>query len=124
MKIAMPASQRGLSFWGFLAGAFILVLVSITLLKAVPTYVQNAEIKQILVEIVGDQEMRDASPHDIRESFDKRASVNNISVVQGSDLDIAHDAGSLVLSVNYSVKVPLVANVSLYLEFSPTSARR
>lgn len=120
----MPVSQRGLSFWGFLMGAFILVLVSITLLKAVPAYVQDAEIKQILVEIAGDQEMRDASLHDIRESFNKRASVNNITVIQGNDLDIAHDAGSLVLSVNYSVKVPLAANVSLYLEFSPTSARR
>ncbi|MDD2720022.1 MAG: DUF4845 domain-containing protein [Gallionella sp.] len=122
MKIALPVSQRGLSFWGFLLGAFILVLISITALKAIPAYVQNAEIKQILVEIAKDTDMREASLHDLRESFNKRAGINNITVIQGSDIDISRNDGVLVLSADYAVKVPIIANVSLYLEFSPSSA--
>lgn len=122
MRFALPVVQRGLSFWGFLLGAFFLVLISITLLKAVPAYVENAEIRQILVNISRDSELRDASSHDVREAFNKRAGVNNISSIKGVDIDIKRADGNLVLSADYAVKVPLVANVSLYLEFSPSSA--
>lgn len=124
MKIALPASQRGVSFWGFLLGSFFLVLISITLLKAVPAYVEEAEIQNILVAIARDPDFRDASSHDLRESFNKRAGINNITVIQGADIDIERDSGTLVLSASYSVKLHLIANISLFLEFQPSSAGR
>ncbi|PIX04757.1 MAG: DUF4845 domain-containing protein, partial [Gallionellales bacterium CG_4_8_14_3_um_filter_54_18] len=40
----MPIRQRGLSFSGFIFGAFVLVLLSITGLKMIPVYMQNATI--------------------------------------------------------------------------------
>jgi hypothetical protein len=118
----MPGQQRGLSFFGFIFGAFILVLVSITGLKLVPAYMQDAQIKNLFVTIANDPEMQKASLSDIRMSFSKRASIDNITAIKVEDIDIASDAGKPVLSASYAVKIPLVGNVSLYLDFSPSSA--
>jgi len=123
MKKAMPAKQRGLSFFGFIFGAVILVLVSITGLKLIPAYMEDMKISNLFTVIANDPEMQKASPRDIRMSFSKRASIDNISAINAEDIEIASEGGRLVLSASYAVKVPLVANVSLYLEFSPASAK-
>ncbi|PIV14567.1 MAG: DUF4845 domain-containing protein [Gallionellales bacterium CG03_land_8_20_14_0_80_55_15] len=118
----MPIRQRGLSFSGFIFGAFVLVLLSITGLKMIPVYMQNATINKLFLAIAQDPDMQKASPREIRNSFDKRASIDDVTVITSQDIDVESDAGTPVLSANYSVKVPLVANISLYLEFNPRSA--
>ena len=123
MNKAMPAKQRGLSFSGFMFGAAILILVSITGFKFVPAYMQDAQIKNLFVEIATDPEMQKASPRDIRMSFSKRASIDNITAIKADDIEITSNIKGLALSASYAVKVPLVANVSLYLDFSPSSAK-
>lgn len=123
MNKAMPAKQRGLSFSGFIVGAFILVLASITGLKLIPAYMQNAQINNLFATIANDPEMQKASPRDIRMSFSRRASVDNITAISVEDIEIASNGGRLVLSASYAVKVPLMGNISLYLEFNPSSAK-
>src|SRR3989338_1387674 len=123
MNKAMPAKQRGLSFSGFIFGAVILVLAITTGMKLIPAYMQDAKIGNLFTVIANDPEMQKASPREIRESFSKRASIDNISAINAEDIEIASEGGRLVLSASYAVKVPLVANVSLYLEFSPASAK-
>lgn len=122
MNKAMPARQRGLTFSGFMFGAFILVFASISGLKLVPAYMEDAKIKNLFVAIATDPEMQRATPRDIRMSFVKRASIDNITAVKADDIEIATGNGRLELSASYAVKVPLVANASLLLEFNPSSA--
>ena len=123
MNTAMPVQQRGITFGGFIFGAFLLVLVSIFGLKLIPAYMQDAQIKNVFNAIAHDPEMQKATPRDIRASFDKRSSIDNIKAIKSEDIEIATDQGRLVLSASYFVKIPLVGNVSLYLEFNPTSAQ-
>jgi len=117
----MPSSQRGMSFSGFILGAFLLVLFSITGLKVVPVFIQNATINKIFSSIAHDPEMQNASLHEIRTSFDRRATIDDVTAITSADIDIVSDAGTPVLSAYYAVKVPLVANVSLYIELNPSS---
>lgn len=122
MNAAMPAAQRGLSFSGFLFGAVILVLVSITGLKLIPAYMQNSQIENLFAAIANDPEMQNANVRDIKMSFSKRASIDDIGAITADDIEIVKEDGQLTLSASYSVKIPLVANVSLFLDFNPTSA--
>jgi hypothetical protein len=122
MNIAMPVQQRGMSFGGFIFGAVLLVFLAITGLKLVPAYMQAGEIKNIFVTMAHDPDMQKATPHDIQASFEKRASIDAITAIKASDIDISSDGGRLVLSASYAVKVPLGGNVSLYMEFNPSSA--
>jgi hypothetical protein len=121
MNTAMPNQQRGITLSGFIFGAFLFVIVGITLLKLVPAYVQNAQINSIFRDIAHDPDMQKATPHDIKNSFDRRASVDAITAIRSDDIDISSDGDTPVLSANYVVKVPLVGNISLYLEFNPSS---
>jgi hypothetical protein len=121
MNTAMPAQQRGLGLGGFVFVAFLLVLLSITGLKLIPAYIQNARISAVFAEIVRDPNMDKASPREIRNSFDKRASIDAITSIKSEDIEIASDGGHLELSASYAVKVPLFGNASIILEFNPSS---
>ena len=122
MKTAKPRQQRGISFGGFIFGAFLLVLLAIIGLRLIPAYLQAAQIKNIFETIAHDPDMQKATPHDIQASFDRRATIDNITAIKSSDIDISGDEGRPVLSASYSVKIPLAGNVSLFIEFNPSSA--
>lgn len=123
MNMSMLIKQRGLGFSGFIFGIFVLVLASIMGLKLVPSYIQDARIKSIFVAIAEDPEMQKATLRDIRNSFSKRSSIDDIKAIKAEDVEIFREGERLVLSANYSVMIPVVGNVSLYLEFKPTSAK-
>jgi hypothetical protein len=123
MNKAMPAKQRGFSFSGFIIGIIVLVLVGIMGLKLVPAYIQDAKIQSVFITIAHDPDMQKATLHDIKIAFGKRADIDDISAIKADDIEIAKEGETLVLSANYSVVIPLVANISLYLDFNPTSAK-
>lgn len=123
MNKAMPAKQRGLSFSGFIFGAVILVLAITTGMKLIPAYMQDAEIGNLFTVIANDPEMQKASLRDIRMSFTKRASIDGINAINAEDIEITSNGGRLVLSASYAVKIPLAGNISLYMDFSPASAK-
>lgn len=123
MNTTMPLQQRGLSFGGFVLGAFLLVVSSIFVFKLIPAYIQNSKIQKIFTDIKRDPDMQKTSPREIRASFDRRASIDDINVIKAADIEIGGDGGNLALSANYSVKFPLIANISLIMEFSPSSGK-
>jgi len=116
--------QRDVSLSGLLIWPVLLVLAAIGGMKIIPAYVQDAEIKNILSTIVNDPEKQGAQSKDIRESFSKRAMMNNIHAVTANDIEIIKDARGLSLSISYQVKVPLAGNASLLLEFNPSSSKK
>ena len=115
--------QRGLTFANFLLVAILLVFVAIFGMKIIPAYIEDRTIHGILDTIAHDPEMHAATPADIHNSFDKRATINNITVVNSNDIVIQKTPSGMVLSVSYSVKIGLVGNASLLLEFETSSSR-
>lgn len=123
MKI-MANKQRGVSFSGFLMVAVVLIFVAVGGMKILPAYIQNNEIKGIFDTIARDPEMQGAQVKDVRESFAKRAMMNNIKAISPADIEISKEGGRLSLSTNYVVKIPLVANATLLLEFDTSSSSK
>ncbi|MDP1996527.1 MAG: DUF4845 domain-containing protein [Gallionella sp.] len=121
MNTAMPSKQRGLTLPGFLFGAVILILVSTIGLKLIPAYIQDSTIKNVFISIANDPEMQQAAQRDIRMAFNKRASIDDIRAITAEDIEVEKDGSRLVLSASYPVKIPLAGNISLYLEFNPSS---
>lgn len=122
MNTVMPAQQRGVSFGGFVFGAFILVLVGITGIKLIPAYMEDAQIKNVFNAIAHDPDMQKAPPREIRNSFEKRASIDGIKSIRADDIEIVSDNGKPILSASYSVKIPMGGNISIVMDFNPTSA--
>jgi hypothetical protein len=123
MNISKPGKQRGITLSGLIAAAFVLVLVVSTGLKLVPAYIENAEIQKIFNEVSNDPAMQKASLSDIRLSYARRASIDNIQAIKLDDIDVDTSSGKPVLSASYFVKVPLAGNISFYLDFNPVSGK-
>jgi hypothetical protein len=121
MKVNMPSQQRGFELSQFLLIAIMVVIVSITGLKVIPAYMEAGTIKNIFSQIAHDPDLRAATPDEIKVAFEKRASIDGVKVITPSDINISGTNGALRLSASYAVKIPMVANISLYLEFEPNS---
>lgn len=120
MKLAKQ--QRGLSMTGFLVGAIVLIFAAVIGMKLIPAYIQDGEIKEVFNAVAHDPEMQKATIREIQIAYAKRAGVADINAIKLEDVDIAKDETGLALSASYQVKIPLVANISLLLDFNPSSA--
>ena len=124
MNKAMPAKQRGLGFFGFILGAFVLVLASIGGLKLIPAYMENGKVQKAFDAITHDPAMQTATVAEIKDSFYKRAiTMDSVTGVSTDDIVISREGGSLALSASYSKKIPLAGNVSLLIEFNPSAPK-
>lgn len=120
---AFAYRQRGIGFVGFIMIAAGVVFAAVAGMKLVPPYLHSVQIAEILKQIANDPEMRNASISDIKNSYAKRASINYITDITAEDLEIDKAAnGQLSLSASYSVKVPVAGNITLLLEFNPSSS--
>ncbi len=116
-----PAHARGLTLLGLLAALIPLVLVIILAMRIAPAYYEHQRISGILAAMADSGQTREASELDLRTAFDRRAEVEDIASVKGSDLDIDKSADEKVISVEYVAKVPLFQHVSLMIEFSAST---
>ena len=113
--------QRGLTMFSFLFVAVIVVFAALLTMKLVPAYMEFFTIKKILSDIGNKPDIKTMTNAEIRSAYGKRAMIDNISTVGSSDLEIERQDGVSVVSVNYTYQTPLVANISLLVEFSASS---
>jgi hypothetical protein len=113
--------QRGLSFLGFLVMGAVVVFLGLLAFRLVPLYVEYFTIKKVMNQTVAGAGER--SPHELRRDFDLKASADYVTSIRGSDLDITKEGGQIVISAAYSAKVPLGGNLSLLVEFTPSTRK-
>src|SRR5690606_36193325 len=120
---SMNRRQQGVSLPGLLTWSVIIVLVAILGIRLIPAYIEFSAVKRALASIVSDSELRNAGAHEIRQAFNKRAAVDAIKSVDGSDIVIRRQDEQLVLNISYTVTTPLFANLSLLIDFDAASDR-
>lgn len=121
MRHDVMYKQRGAGLSGLFLWSFVLFFVAVLGMKLVPVYIENAAIKSTLIAIANDPVLQNGTKAEIRTSFNKRAQIDDISVVNEGDIEFNKENGQAVLSIIYSVKIPLFANISLYLDFNVRS---
>ncbi|MDX8398641.1 MAG: DUF4845 domain-containing protein [Gallionellaceae bacterium] len=115
--------QQGIGFAGIFLIIGAIIITATLALKVIPAYWNYSDINRLFKVIASDPAMKTASVREIRESFSKRALMDSVSTITAADIRIDKSEGPLVLSTSYVVKVPLVGNASLMLEFNPSSAQ-
>lgn len=113
--------QRGVSMFGFMLVAVVVIIFAMLAMKLVPAYIEFFSVKKILNAMGQDSETKSMSNADIRNSFAKRADVGYVKVVKPADLDIDRSGGKMVISTEYEYRTPLVANISLVVDFKASS---
>jgi hypothetical protein len=110
--------QRGVSLGGFLIVCVVLFFGALLAFKVIPPYMEFLNIKKSMTATARDPTLQEASPKQVRDAYARRADVDNVRVISENDIEIAKEGGSLVLSTSYQVKVPLVYNISLLMDFA------
>ena len=121
--IMNKASQRGITLTGLLMGGIVISLVALLGMKVAPDVIEYGKIMSNMKAVSGDSSLREATVAEVRKAFDRRADVDHIQVIKGSDLDITKQGNSLVLSVAYTRRIALFGPVSLLIDFEGSTAK-
>lgn len=116
----MKARQLGVTLSGLLAGAFVVAMVALLGMKVFPEYMEHRQIVSAVKKVATDARP-ESSVRQVRDAFDRQANVDYITAINGADLDVTKEGGTIVVSFAYEKRVPLFANVSLLLDFTGSS---
>ncbi|MDA8454587.1 DUF4845 domain-containing protein [Acidovorax sp. GBBC 3334] len=109
--------QRGLSFIGLVFLAVFAVAVFAIGGQSVPIFLEYQAIRKAV-----DKAAREASTvADVRAVFDRAASIDNISSIKGSDLEVTKRNEKIVVSFSYSREIALAGPAFLVYRFRDQS---
>lgn len=114
--------QKGLTLTGLLFVGVGLILVAVLLMKVVPVVFEYYTTVDLVKATASDPSLNNASMAQIRSAYQRRMMVADIDSVGAEDLEISKEGGQTVIAFEYEKKVHLVSNVSLFFEFSGSSA--
>ncbi len=117
----MKRQQQGATVVGMIMIAAAIVFVAIMGLKLIPAYIEYATIQNHLRDLARAPDTRNASPSEIMAAFNRRAQIDDITSVNGRDLDIIREGGDVILSAAYETRIKMVGNISACIEFEPSS---
>jgi len=114
--------ERGLSLVNLIIGLAVVGFLAVMAAKLFPAYVEYYKVKKLFASMDQAGDLK-GTVREIRNSWEKRNSIEDVRSIKGEDLEITKEGGETILSANWSVKVPLVSNVSACLDFSVTTAK-
>lgn len=117
----MKKNQQGMTFLGVMFVGMVIVFGAILVMKLIPPYLEYWSVQKIISVMAKDSGLPEMTPAQVRESFDRRAVIDNVTVITGKDLDISKDRGQTVVVASYSVTVPIAGNLSALIEFEAST---
>ena len=114
--------QRGLSLIGLIIIGAVLAFVAIIGFKLLPSYIEYFAIKRAVSDLARGMEVRGGTVRDVMQGFDRRAAIDDIRSIQGSDLEVTKQGDGFGITAAYSARVPLFGNISACVDFQ-TSAQ-
>ena len=116
--------QRGVSLNGLMIGGVIFALVALLAMKALPPWIEYGNLLKAVKGTAADGSLKEASVSQVRAAFGKRAEMDDIKSVTPQDIQVTKEGSELVISFEYSKKVPLFGNTSLVFDFEGSSAKK
>ena len=110
-------SLSGLIFW-LAIGGFLAIMAA----KLLPSYVEYFSVKKMFSTMVEAGDLK-GTVREIRRSFDTRNAIEDVKSVRGEDLEVTKEGGETVITATWSVRIPMVYNISACLDFVVTSAK-
>ena len=117
----MRKDQRGLTLTGLIVSAIILVLVVLLGMKVGPPYFEFFSAKKLITQVANEGK---TAVGDIRQSFDLKSGIADVTTVKSTDLEITKEGNEVVISFTYRKEIPLFGNAGIYLDFAADSKGR
>ena len=115
--------QRGITLTGLIVILVLLGMAATLGFKLFDPYVQYFTIKKTFKTLAQNPELKSGNRRDVVSAYQRYSLIDSITSISEEDIEVKKDGNAIVISANYSVKVPLVANISLLIDFAPSSAK-
>lgn len=112
--------QRGMSLIGLIFVGLIVVFLLIIGSKVVPAVVEYIAIERAVQKIKNEA----STVRDIHTAFERHRTIDDITSITATDLDITKEGDKIVISYAYAKKIPILDNVSLVIDFAGTTRDR
>ena len=112
--------QRGITLMGTIITLGVLGFLGVMAAKLLPAYLEYASVKKIFKTMVQGGQTK-GTVRDIRMSYERHNAIEDVKSVQAADLEITKQGNDAIVSAAWSVKVPLVANVSACIDFEAST---
>jgi hypothetical protein len=116
----MRKTQQGLSLVGVLFIGLIVVVLLLLGAKLVPAIVEYIAIERAVQKIKNEGQ----TVGQIREAFQRHATIDDIKSITARDLDITKEGDRVVISYAYTYNIPVMDNVRIVIDFSGTTRDR
>ncbi|HQN65732.1 MAG TPA: DUF4845 domain-containing protein [Methylophilus sp.] len=123
MQIGVKDKQQGMTFIGLVIVVAAIVFFAMIGMKVVPAYIEFFSVKKVLQHMASEPNFNEMGKKEIMETFDKGANVGYVTVIKGSDLLIERGEAGNVVTADYQVTLPIVANASILLDFHASTQK-
>jgi hypothetical protein len=112
--------QRGLSLIGLIFIGLIVVGLLALGFRTVPAVIEYIAIERAVQKIKNDG----STVGEIKAAFDRHTTIDDITSIRSSDLDITKEGDQVVISYAYTKRIPIMDNVALVIDFAGTTRDR
>jgi Tfp pilus assembly major pilin PilA len=116
MAVQSKSKQRGITFFGLVFVGAVVGISGIIAAQVFPTVIEY----QAVVKAVNKSQEGNSVP-EVRGIFDKSAAIDNISTVQGKDLEVTKEGDKVVVKFAYEREIHLVGPAWLTLKYTGRS---
>jgi len=113
--------QRGVSLSGFILWSGVLIFALMLAFKIAPPYFEYMTINKQLKATADDPSARGGVRRDVERAFMNRQMVADIKSISYTDLVITKEGDGILLTVEYTVCVPMVSNLRACMDFAAAS---
>ena len=110
-------NQQGATLFGMVVVGIVIVFVVIGGLKIAPAYIEYYTAKKAIVGVAQTR----GTVAEVRAAFDRRAAIDDITVIAGRDLEVTKEGNEIVVSFAYPKRISMFGNVNVVIDFAESS---
>jgi len=116
MAKSMKSRQRGVSFLGLVFVGTVLAVTGVIAAQVVPTFIEFQAVGR-----AAEKAAAGVTVPDVRNMFDKAATIDNITSIKGSDLEVTKENDRIIVIYAYQREIHLAGPAYLTLKYSGRS---
>ena len=113
----MRSRLAGVSLMGLIVILVFLAIIAVFGMKLIPSYLEYRAARNAIFSII--RERPNATPAEIRKSFEARSNIDGIESVRPEQLEV----GKGSIAFTYRKEVPLFSNVGVYIDYAANTAQ-
>ena len=123
MRNAFAKSQQGLSIFGFVLVAAVVVFFAMVGFRVVPSYVEYHSVKKSLDDTMRSGNVDPNNQQAFRSELSRRLQTSYVENVKATDAVLTRNGSQLVAEIAWERRLHMFGNAYILLEFEAISQR-